>query len=102
MPDRNRLSPVLPSTAEDVRAIAPTPETAGRVRDAAMVLAISAAVLAVVDSQGLLTWARDLAPNTVSEVTRLLVYAWHVTMDRFGAADIHPILRNLFRALHDL
>lgn len=94
--------PSEPPMSEDVRAIAPTPATAGGVREATVVLAVACAVLAVVDSHGLLTWARDLTPNAAAEVVRLLVYAWHVTMDRFGATDIHTTLRDLFRFLHDL
>lgn len=80
-------------------AIPPDTLTVCRVRDVITVLLVAVAVLAVADSQGLVTWARDLPPNPVNDALRLLVYGWHVLMERFGAVEVFQVLRDTFRTL---
>lgn len=68
-------------------------------REIAVVLAVATVVLAVIDSQGLLAWARNLPEGPTADAVRLIAYGWHVLMERFGVTEIFQTLRDSFRYL---
>ncbi|MBI2243841.1 MAG: hypothetical protein HYU55_07815 [Nocardioides sp.] len=67
----------------------------------AVVLTVATVVLAVIDSQGLLAWARNLPEGPTADTVRLIAYGWHVLMERFGITEIFQTLRGTFRYLRE-
>lgn len=71
------------------------PATSKALRETRRTLLVAALIAALGDSHGLMTWARDLEPGPLAEQIRLVAYAWHVTMERFGVTALGELLRGI-------
>ena len=72
------------------------PETMTNVRRAGWAMIIAFVLMAVFNSSGLRSWARDLPPGWVADRAVAGADAWHALMADVGAAELRPAVHGFF------
>jgi hypothetical protein len=74
------------------------PDTMANVRRAGAAMLIAFALMALFNSNGLRSWARDLPPGWIADQAVSGADAWHELMVTLGPAELRPAVRELFEA----
>lgn len=75
------------------------PETMTNVRRAGIAMLIAFALMAVFNSSGLKSWARDLPAGWVADEAVAGADAWHALMVELGPAAVRPAVHEAFEGL---
>jgi hypothetical protein len=75
------------------------PETMTNVRRAGIAMLIAFALMALFNSTGLRSWARDMAPGWVADQAVAGADAWHALMVELGFASLRPIAHGVLEDL---
>lgn len=70
------------------------PETMRNVRRAGVAMLVAFALMAIFNSSGLSSWARDLPPGWIADEAVAAADAWHALMIELGPASVQPALRD--------
>jgi hypothetical protein len=75
------------------------PETMTNVRRAGIAMLIAFALMALFNSTGLRSWARDMPPGWVADQAVAGADAWHALMVELGPASVRPIVHGVLEDL---
>lgn len=78
------------------------PETMTNVRRAGIAMLTAFALMAVFNSSGLRSWARDLPPGWVADEAVAGADAWHSLMVELGPAAVRPAAHALLERVRKL
>lgn len=75
------------------------PDTMRNVRRAGIAMLVAFALMALFNSIGLRSWARDLPPGWVADQAVAGADAWHTLMLALGPAEVRPAVHDVFEQL---
>ena len=75
------------------------PDTVANVRRAGWAMLVAFALMAVFNSSGLRSYARDLPPGWVADQAVAGADAWHALMVALGPAKVRPAVHGLFERI---
>jgi hypothetical protein len=75
------------------------PETMTNVRRAGIAMLVAFALMAVLNSSGLKSWARDLPGGWVADQAVAGADAWHALMLALGPAEVRPAVHEAFESV---
>jgi len=75
------------------------PETMTNVRRVGIAMFVAFALMAVFNSSGLRSWARDLPPGWVADQAVAGADAWHALMVELGPAAVRPAAHALLESI---
>jgi hypothetical protein len=78
------------------------PPTNANVRGAGLVIAIAFVLMAVLNSSGLKSWARDLPEGWLADELVLRADQWHARMVAWGPGRLRPAIRGMLDSLREL
>ncbi|WP_319531184.1 hypothetical protein [uncultured Cohaesibacter sp.] len=76
--------------------------TMQRVRQTLVILLATTLLLAIFQSEGLVSWSYDLPPNAFTETVVSVVQSWNELMRSIGATDVGESVGDFILSLRDL
>ena len=84
------------------QATAVSDSTMQRVGQTFVILLATTLLLAVFQSEGLVSWSYDLPSNAVTETIVSVVQSWNELMQSIGATDVGESVGDFIQSLRDL